>query len=254
MVQSRRMDKKTANPSKIVDLILHQHNNPINFNKIVSIFKNTKLYYQNFIKIEKPKTEVFISKYSNSNRIIDIGCGFKCQKNSKLMKSKYYLGVDIDSKIEYEKMILLNLEYNWHEQLKLLNNDIPWHSFDNILMINSIQNIYKNQDHCIQNINKLARRGCIMIIKFLDWDLLKLINKDIIKHKTNFVRIIDEKKIKYYYSNVHVKPKEEHVYSSNDIKSMFKSWKVIFDSVKILDTDDDWIRYKSCFRYMCLQF
>ena len=67
-------------------------------------------------------------------------------------------------------MILLNLEYNWHEQLKLLNNDIPWHSFDNILMINSIQNIYKNQDHCIQNINNLARRGCIMIIKFLDWD------------------------------------------------------------------------------------
>ena len=103
MVQSRRMDKKTANPNKIVDLILHQHNNPINFNKIVSIFKNTKLYYQNFIKIEKPKREIFISKYSNSNRIIDIGCGFKCQKNSKLMKSKYYLGVDIDSKLNTKK-------------------------------------------------------------------------------------------------------------------------------------------------------
>ena len=171
------MDKKTANPNKVIDLILQQHKNPINFNKIVAIFRIQNYYYQNFIKIDKPVKDTFISKFSNSNRVIDIGCGFKCRRNSQLMKSKYYLGLDIDSKIQYDKFIPLNLNYNWNEQLKLLNNDIQWHSFDNILIINSIQNIFNNEKECIDNINKLARKGCIMIIKFLDWDLLKLLKR-----------------------------------------------------------------------------
>lgn len=254
VVQGKRLDKKTANPNYVINLIVNQHINPINYNKIISVFENTKLYYQHFTKIEKTRRDTFISKYSKSNRVIDIGCGFKCNKNSKTMNSKYYLGIDIDSKIDYSHFILLNLQKNWNEQLKLLNNQIQWGSFDNILMINSIQNIYKNQDDCVSNINNLARKGCIMIIKFLDWDLIKLLNKEIIKQQTNFVRITEHKKIKYYYSNVHIKPIEEHVYSGDDIKLMFKSWKVIFDTVKQNKAENDWDKYKQCFRYICLQF
>ena len=97
---------------------------------------------------------------------------------------------------------------------------IRWGSYDNIVMINSIHNIYCNEEENIKNINRLAKKECIMIIKYLDWEMLRKINKNTIINNSNFVRVIEPlQTITYYYSNIHNEPITEHVYTTKRLKN-----------------------------------
>ena len=259
IIDSLREDKKLANPIKIVDMIIKQIRVPIDFKTIINVFKQKKLYYQVLGNTSgKSKKDDILCKFSRQNNIIDIGCGFKMRFNAKLMKANSYVGIDIDPKINDNNLVFLNIKHNWKYQLDLLNNNemIRWGSYDNIVMINSIHNIYSNEEENIKNINRLANRGCIMIIKYLDWEMLRKINKNTIINNSNFVRIIDPlQTITYYYSNIHNKPITEHVYTTKDLKTMFSNWNVIFEEKKELKNNlPTWENYENCFKYICLQF
>ena len=255
-VDTERIEKQKANPQNVIDLVVDQVYNPIDIGKILKYFSICEPYYQVTEKSHKKKhIDNVIEIYSKKGNVVDIGCGFKININKRKMTAKSYVGIDIDPKINNESVVLLNLKYNWEEQLDLLkNNKIKWGTYDNIVMTNSIQYIYDNEEKNIEYINKLAADKCVMIIKFLDWSLLESMGKHLIKSSNDYVRIIAPKTIKYYYSSLHREPCQEHVYSIEDIKLLFPKWKVLFLEKKtIYEFYNPWDNYLNCFRYICLQ-
>ena len=134
------------------------------------------------------------------------------------MKIKDYIGFDINTNVNE---LLFNINANWNSLYRLFYGK-NLEKYDVILCNNAIQNSH-DLEHFSNNVDTISHVGSRLIIRFLDWDSMQTMNEA--SYNENYVRIINENKIKYYYSHCHNEPIIEKVYSSNDIiESLKNEW------------------------------
>lgn len=253
-----RLDKKTPNNKEIVQNVLNYTQNPWNYNELCVYYKNNfldrnKFYYDNQTPTIKscsfthhiPKHSNILEKYlHHSDNVIDIACGFRSNYFKKKYNITNYLGFDanINTSQKY-----INLNSNWCESNDTLYSS-PLCKANVLMCINAIHYL-NNPEQFSFNIDSISAPNSILIIRYLDWDLVeKVLGTNTAFFRENYVKVIGERWIKYYYSHCHNRPVTEKVFSLNDIKHMISSkWNMVEISDEP-NKDDLWQSYLNCFR------
>ena len=228
-----RQDKNYPNSRKVIENIINYHEGHWDYEYVQNLYdryfkvninnyyygKNKRCNFKHLI----PKYHKTINKYLTNNKsIIDLCCGYSGYFYRSKLKIKKYIGFDINMKV---KEHLFNINTNWNSLYNLFYGK-NLEKYDIILCNNAIQNV-SNLEHFCRNINEISYKGTRLIIRFLDWDLMKKMNEA--SYNENYVRIIDNKKIKYYYGHSHNESIIEQVYSLNDIlESLKNEWNLEF--------------------------
>ena len=156
----------------------------------------------------------------------------------------------LDFKLPKVNTHLVDITKDWFYSMNKLNESFNPINYDIILIINSIHFAYENIDLLIQNINKISKSNTKIIIKFLNKTFFNPRN-DTITHNLNFVKMISNNQIRYYYSHCHNEPITEYVFSDSEIIGLFgkHSWKLEkqYDFVKNCDKVETWEDYMNCF-------
>ena len=195
-----------------------------------------------------------IKTYCKDKNIFDVGCGFFINKLSKIISFNFYTGIDCDinvinnNKIKKTTKYLVDMNKSWQTQIQKMNHYLD-KKHDIILIINSIHFAYKCLPNLIFNINKVAKQNSYIIIKFLNKTLINKLDKKIIINNTNFVRLIKENQIKYYYSHCHKTPVLENIFSDNEIIFEFSknSWTFYKQYNFLKNYNSTWENYLNCF-------
>ena len=253
-----RFDKKTPNNKEIVQNVLNYTQNPWNYNELCVYYKNNFLdrnnfYYANQTPTIKscsfthhiPKHSNILEKYlQHSDNVVDIACGFRSNYFKKKYNITNYLGFDanINTSQKY-----INLNSNWCESNDQLYS-APLCKANVLMCINAIHYL-TNPEQFSFNIDSISSPNSIFIISYLDWDLVeKVLGTNTAFFRENYVKVIGERRIKYYYSHCHNRPVTENVFSLNDIKHMISSkWNMVEISDEP-NKDDLWQSYLNCFR------
>ena len=255
-----RTDKIKPNNVSICEYVEKYHSYIWNFNDINKLSP----YYHKYSVKQKYNSDI-------TNRIkgsvLDLGCGFKQLKFN-------YVGIDIDPKLLDKKknnIYISDLSKPWHlnYQSKIMNyfpniNDFNTKynntKFDNILIINSIHYLLgNNNDELFKNINKYSHKNSIIIIKFLDMELLKtlFIDTNIINYNTSFVTKNGDY-IKLFYNWCHEIPIIEKLYSKNHIELLVNKYGWQIDSYNYNNLDNysylsKWELYLKCFSTLVIR-
>lgn len=230
-----RKDKNYPNSCDVIENIINYNEGIWDYGYVQNLYEqyfksNINNYYYgknkrcNFRHLI-PKYHSTINKYLTCNKsVIDLCCGYSGYFYRSKLKIKNYIGFDINMNV---KEHLFNINTNWNSLYKLFYGK-NLEKYDVILCNNAIQNA-KDLEHFSNNVDTISHIGTRLILRFLDWDLMQTIDKA--AYNENYVRIIEENKIKYYYSHSHNEPIIEKVYSSNDIiESLKKDWNLEFIS------------------------
>ena len=256
--REERTDKVVPNNKYIVSELINYFKYPWNKDDIQTFL--TKSYYHkksyiSFKDVNKCFMNKLLKMYCFKKNVFDIGCGFTFNTIRRKTKCDNYTGIDnniniLDLKLPKVTTHLIDITKDWSDSMNKLNETFNPINYDIILIINSIHFAYENIDLFIQNINKISKTNTKIIIKFLNKTFLKNSN-DIITHNLNFVKMISNNMIRYYYSHCHNQPITEYIFSDNEIIELFckYSWKLEtqFDFVKNCDKVETWDEYMNCF-------
>jgi len=255
----RRTDKTVPNNKLIIKHIVNYFENPWDISDVTSILEhnqhvplNNRLF---FINNNKKLINTILKQYCLDKTVFDIGCGFVSDKLITLTKCSNYTGIDINTKIKIngvnktqKKLHIININGCWETQLNKMNEDFYPINYDVILIINTIHLCYKNIGQLFINIKKIKKQNTIIIVKFLNRDLLDHFGK-LVTYDTNFVKRLPNNMIKYYYSHVHNVPQTEYVFSEKEITDIFYTYlfevKDVFHFYK--KNDISWENYLNCF-------
>ena len=255
-----RTDKIKPNNVSICEYIEKYHSYLWNFNDINKLSP----YYHKYSIRQNYNRDI-------TNRIkgyvLDLGCGFKQLKFN-------YVGIDIDPKLLDKKknnIYISDLSKPWHinYQSNIMNyfpniNDFNTKynntKFDTILIINSIHYLLgENNDELFKNINKYSHKNSIIIIKFLDMELLKtlFIDTNIINYNASFVKKNGDY-IKLFYNWCHEIPIIEKLYSKNHIELLVNKYGWQIDSYNYNNLDNysylsKWELYLKCFSTLVIR-
>jgi hypothetical protein len=261
--REERPEKLSPNPFKLVQQLDLYFKNPWNYDVLkmhaINNYDLQNSYYENRqycnFKMWLPNDlKIIMHKYLfNINTVLDIGCGYNSQNIVKKYKIKNYIGIDSDINIIKNNRLgyLCNInEPSWDFQCsQFYGKNLG--TFNVILAINTIQ--YSNNiEKFIENINyhSISNRTKL-IIRFLDWDLLKINKIQEAIYINNFIKVDNKNaKLKYYYSHCHKQPREENLISGeNLINKLSKNWEIIDDYTNKITIDQHpWQQYLNCFR------
>tara|TARA_E500000178_G_C17031229_1_gene760675 strand:+ start:1328 stop:4195 length:2868 start_codon:yes stop_codon:yes gene_type:complete len=224
-----REDKNYPNSREVIENIINYSEGIWDYEYVQNLYdkyfkSNANNYYYGKHKICTfrhliPKYHRVINKYLSRNKsVIDLCCGYSGYFYRSKMKIKDYIGFDINTNVNE---LLFNINANWNSLYRLFYGK-NLEKYDVILCNNAIQNSH-DLEHFSNNVDTISHVGSRLIIRFLDWDSMQTMNEA--SYNENYVRIINENKIKYYYSHCHNEPIIEKVYSSNDIiESLKNEW------------------------------
>lgn len=193
----KRLEKKYANPIKVIKLIEDIHNN---YWKSSDLIYLDKKYYHNvrknnlspnikqYLKIQTNITKEWIRKYYFKGKVLDIGCGF----GKKVEGIDDIYGIDINPECIHTLRIkypngnwsMVDFNYNWR--------DIFMENFDLVIANMSIHN-YKNEV-LFEEINKRTKKGTKMLVSLIDYELVK--NGNVL---LEFIKFIDVNRVKIKY-------------------------------------------------------
>tara|TARA_B110000238_G_C16075819_1_gene417094 strand:- start:486 stop:1373 length:888 start_codon:yes stop_codon:yes gene_type:complete len=259
-----RDDKNVANNRYIVKEITNYFKNPWNVGDVTHFLKSTPYYqkkgYKNFRDKNMCDLYSVLKKYCGNKNIFDIGCGFNVRKIRNITKCNYYTGLDMDINIaktmsKKTAIHLVDMTKCWFQQINKMNDTIYPNMYDGVLLLNSIHFAYNTIDTLISSINKIAKEKSFIIIKFLNKKLLKQIAHSPIVHNSNFVKLISEDQIKYYYPHCHIKPLVEHIFSCEEIIKRFSryGWNPQKQFDFLYGKESTWDNYMDCFSILVLQ-
>ena len=133
-------------------------------------------------------------------------------------------------------------------------NDNIYTKYDTIIMLNTVHNAFNTVDeknNMISNIDLFSKPDSILIIRYLDYNLLNnlFIDNELIIHSNgSYIRKLYNNKIKIYFNWCHNNPLEEYVVSGDALIKAFDNWDVIFEEDKKIFNSDPWENYFNCFK------
>ena len=207
----------------------------------------------------KPILYNVLSRYCVGKSVLDVGCGYTSGKTKRITRCKRYLGLDCDismgEQIMEEEFGVVDINRNWDDQLSRQNISI-W-DIDVILMINTIQ-YCTDIDELITNLSRVSKKNAVLIIKFLNNDLLKKIIPNeggTIVCGANFVKLISTNTIKYYYSGRFLEPRTETVFSGEWLIELLckHGWGLETQTDFLKNAEPTWDNYIECFSLLVLR-
>ena len=236
-----RFDKKFPNNYKIIiGNIKFYKNSWINHsNKIVYYDKNINRFNKHWLKIIK-KNEINFKKMiynmlplENSNWL-DLGCGKgKLFNFIKKLNPKSYLGIDCDLNVilscihRFSNDINFKMLFNVNFVNTDLNNDWNegnnnWYKINYDIKMDYIVSIFSLMYFCTdifwENINKISRKGTKMLFNLVN----EKSEKRIEFNGSYLYRFND--KIKYLFTHIHNKEKEEDYISENKLNRFLNKY------------------------------
>ena len=200
-----------------------------------------------------------LGRYGVGKHVMDVGCGYTSGKMKRLTRCKKYLGVDCDISMAVNLMDsefgLTDISRNWKDQLRKQNIYIT--DIDVIFMVNTIH-YCTDIDEFVANLSEISKINTVLVIKFLNLDLLKkIIPKpgDTIVCGANFVKLSTNNTIKYYYSGRFLEPRTEHVFSGTGVVELLcgNDWGLETQVDFLKDTEPTWDNYIGCFSLLVLR-
>ena len=286
-----REDKLYSNPKYVIKILENYHNNPWSVDDIIEYKDrvNNKIYYQKkdslnvynkeYFKKYKNNINIILASIAgiNNKKILDLGCGYL---NNILWKNNDIIdGIDIDLGI-LEKYNSLKNKKNkriFFGDLSNINSKIFNNKLDNYQKENTnLNNLRKDYNLIISNmsfhnvfglkdgfnnllykINNITADNCLMIITFIDKNLLFQDMEYIDLLNGSYIKKINENKIKIYYSWTHKNPIIETILNQKflEMKLNNKGWLLEKDLSYylkniILDKNNPWNKIKNSIKIL----
>jgi hypothetical protein len=258
--REQRTDKKHANNNEIINYLVKCHKSQWTINNIINNL-NLNNYYQLNTFNSGTYLKNIIRKYSFKEvnyirgNVLDLGCGYK-QKYINNNKIKSLLGLDVDVSVILNKSGNINNKLNYglydfslkdYEQHNKFggiyeyfeNNENKNNKFDTIVMLNTIHNSFPNNyDNLKGNISKFAQKDTIIVVRYLDKDLLhsNFIEDYIDLNSFGYLKKNNDN-VTIYYNWCHNKQKTEYLVGKSDLMKIFNTSEIIYEENKILNND-----------------
>ena len=256
--REQRKDKKNANNNMIVNNLVKCHESQWTINDIINNLQLNKYYevsnnYGTYLKNIIRKYSFKDNNYIHGN-VVDLGCGYK-QNYLKNKRINSVLGLDIDigivlNKNNFKRNCLSYGLYDFtikdneqHTKFGGLykyfeNKEIS--KFDTIVMLNTIHNCFPiNHIHLKKNITKFAKKDSIIVLRYLDKELLNNnFNEDFIElNNYGFIKKDNNDFINIYFNWCHNKQKKEYLVGKSDLNKIFNNCEIIYEENKILNNN-----------------
>ena len=255
--REQRKDKKNANNNEIVNNLVKCHESQWTINDIINNLKlnnyyevsnNCGAYLKNIIK----KYSFKDNNYIHGN-VIDLGCGYKQKYFNKRINNVLGLDVDIGVLLNKNNINHNSLSYGLYDftikdneqytklggLYKYFKNKIN-NKFDTIVMLNTIHNCFPNNyKNLAENIGKFAKKDSIIVVRYLDKDLLhNNFNDDFIElNNYGFIKKDNNDFINIYFNWCHNKQKKEYLVGKSDLNKIFNNCEIIYEENKILNNN-----------------
>lgn len=258
-----RYDKYIPNNKYIVEEITNYFRHRWSIDDIRRLERIPRYYELDNITFRDKNIPILynlLSRYGGGKYVLNVGCGYTSIKIKRLTRCKQYLGIDCDismaGNIMNSEFGLADISRNWKVQLSRQNIYIP--DIDVILMINTIH-YCTDIDELVTNLSYVSKKNTIMVVKFLNMDLLKKIiykpEKSIVCG-SNFVKFISDNTIKYYYSGRFLEPRTETVFSGKWLSELLSRHGWVLDTQKnfLINTEPAWENYIDCFSLFVFRY
>ena len=258
-----RSDKYVPNNKYIVEEITNYFKHIWGIDTIRQL-ESIPRYYEldniTFRDRNNPVLYKLLSRYGSGMNVLDVGCGYTSDKTKIISRCKRYLGIDCNTGIarteRYYELGLADINRNWEEQLARQNIYII--DIDVICMVNTIHYCY-DFDTLVQNLKHVSQKNTVLVVKFLNGDLLKKLIPEpekTVVYGSNFVKFVSNNTIKYYYSGRFLEPRTEYIVSGIELVEdlVRNGWKLETQSDFLKDTEPTWDNYIDCFSLLVFRY